>query len=120
MRSPGNAGCRREQVIDSLHYVTGVPMATEQITFDPEGTQDVKNFLNLGVGDRAWKLASLSNERDRPSLNLPKAAAVVECLEAFGWRSSRQSPTTHREMEANLVQPGVVANGHVTGWRPVA
>ncbi|MEZ6136208.1 MAG: DUF1553 domain-containing protein [Pirellulaceae bacterium] len=105
-----------EQLADSLHYVTGVPMATEQITFDPEGSQDIKNFLNLGVGDRAWKLASLSNERDRPSLNLPRAAAVVECLEAFGWRSSRQSPATHREMDANLVQPGVVANGHVTGW----
>ena len=58
----------------------------------------------------------MSIERDRPSLALPKAAAVVECLEAFGWRSSRQSPTSHRETEPNVVQPGVIANGNLTGW----
>lgn len=105
-----------EQLVDSLHAVTGVALATEEITFDPEGSQQAKNFLNLGVANRAWKLTSLSNERDRPSLNLPKAAAVVECLEAFGWRSSRQSPVTHRQTEANFVQPGVVANGNLSGW----
>jgi hypothetical protein len=105
-----------EQLVDSLHHVTGVSLETEEITFDPEGSQQSKNFLNLGVANRAWMLTSLSNERDRPSLNLPKAAAVVECLEAFGWRSSRQSPITHREMEPNFVQPGVVANGNLTGW----
>ncbi len=103
-----------EQVVDSLHSVTGVEMSTEVISFDPEASQKLANFLNLGVARRAWQLVSLSNERDRPSLALPKAASIVECLEAFGWRASRQSPQTHRPQEANLVQPGVVANGHLT------
>ena len=99
-----------EQVVDSLHYVTGLPLGTEEITFDPSTQQAVDAFLNLGVATRAWQLTSLSNERDRPSLSLPKAAIVVECLEAFGWRGSRQEPVSHRETDANMVQPGVVAN----------
>lgn len=105
-----------EQLVDSMHSVAGIPLQTEAVTFDPEASQKLENFLNLGVAHRAWQLASLSNERDRPSLSLPKAAAVVDCLQAFGWRASRQAPTTHRETEANVVQPGVVANGHVTTW----
>ncbi len=105
-----------EQIVDSLHSVTGSALETEPITFDPEASQKVEKFLNLGPARRAWQLVSLANERDRPSLSLPKAAAVVECLEAFGWRASRQSPVTHRESEANMVQPGVIANGYMTGW----
>ena len=99
-----------EQVVDSLHQVAGLPLGTEEITFDPSTQQNVDAFLNLGVATRAWQLTSLSNERDRPSLSLPKAAIVVECLEAFGWRGSRQEPVSHRETDANMVQPGVVAN----------
>lgn len=99
-----------EQVVDSLHQVVGLPFGTEEITFDPSTQQNVDAFLNLGVATRAWQLTSLSNERDRPSLSLPKAAIVVECLEAFGWRGSRQEPVSHRETDANMVQPGVVAN----------
>ncbi len=105
-----------EQVVDSMHQAAGVAMDTEPITFDPEASQKIENFLNLGEASRAWQLTSLSNERDRPSLSLPKAATIVECLEAFGWRQSRQSPLTHREYEANMVQPGVVANGALTGF----
>jgi len=114
--APWHRRLTAEQVVDSAHAVAGVPLATEAITFDPEASQAVQNFLNLGPAQRAWQLASLSNERDRPSLALPKAAAVVECMEAFGWRSSRQSPTSHRETEPNVVQPGVVANGNLAGW----
>ncbi len=99
-----------EQVVDSLHAVVGLPFGTEEITFDPSAQQNINSFLNLGVAKRAWQLTSLSNERDRPSLSLPKAAIVVECLEAFGWRGSRQEPVSHRETDANVVQPGVVAN----------
>lgn len=99
-----------EQVVDSLHQVVGLPLGTEEITFDPSTQQNVDAFLNLGIATRAWQLTSLSNERDRPSLSLPKAAIVVECLEAFGWRGSRQEPVSHRETDANMVQPGVVAN----------
>ncbi len=105
-----------EQVVDSMHSVTGVSLATEPVTMDPEASQKIQNFLNLGVAQRAWQLASLSNERDRPSLLLPKASAVVECLEAFGWRPTRQSPLTHRASEANVVQPSVLANSAVTTW----
>ncbi len=99
-----------EQVVDSLHHVAGLQLGTEEITFDPSTQQNIDAFLNLGVATRAWQLTSLSNERDRPSLSLPKAAIVVECLEAFGWRGSRQEPVSHRETDANMVQPGVVAN----------
>ena len=56
-------------------------------------------------------MTSLSNERDRPSLSLPKAAAVAECLEAFGWSGSRQEPINHRHEEPNVIQPGVLAGG---------
>ncbi len=114
--APWHRRLTAEQVVDSAHSVAGVPLTTEAITFDPEASQTVQNFLNLGPAKRAWQLTSLSNERDRPSLALPKAAAVVECMEAFGWRSSRQSPTSHREIEPNVVQPGVVANGSLAGW----
>ena len=34
---------------------------------------------------RAWQFTSLSNERDRPSLAIPKAQSVVDVL-FFGWR----------------------------------
>lgn len=99
-----------EQVVDALHGLTGLPLGTEEITFDPSAQQHMESFINLGIPRRAWQLTSLSNERDRPSLALPKAAIVVECLEAFGWRGSRQEPVSHRETDANMVQPGVIAN----------
>lgn len=105
-----------EQLVDSLHATADVPLATESLTFDGEASQQVKNFLNLGPAKRAWQLTSLSNERDRPSLSLPKATAVAECMEAFGWQGSRQSPHTERPTEANMIQPGIIANGHLTGW----
>lgn len=114
--APWHRRLTAEQLVDSAHQVAGLPLETEAITFDPEASQRLENFLNLGPARKAWQLTSLSNERDRPSLALPKAAAVVECLEAFGWRSARPAPISHRETEANMVQPGVVANGSLTGW----
>ena len=114
--APWHRRLSAEQIVDAAHSVTGVSLETEAVTFDPEASQTTQNFLNLGPATKAWQLTSLSNERDRPSLALPKAASVVECLEAFGWRSSRQAPTSHRETEPNVVQTGVVANGNLTGW----
>lgn len=102
-----------EQVVDAMHSVAGVPMSTEPITFDPEASQKKQNFLNLGRARRAWQLTSLSNERDRPSLSLPRAAAVVECLEAFGWQAARPAPVEHRQDEVNVVPPAVLANGNL-------
>ena len=54
--------------------------------------------------------ASLANERDRPSLGLPRARAITDIMEAFGWSGSRQNPRTDRESAPNVQQPGVLAN----------
>jgi hypothetical protein len=60
--------------------------------------------------------ASLANERDRPSLSLPRARAVVDILEAFGWSGSRQNPRTDREAAPNVLQPGALANSTASVW----
>ncbi len=105
-----------EQVVDSLFAVSGQPIDVEEITLDGEARRPADSFISLGAPRRAWMFASLSNERDRPSLNLPRAQLVVDVLEAFGWNGSRQSPRTDRESEANVLQPGVLANSIVSVW----
>ena len=55
--------------------------------------------------------AGLNNERDRPSLSLPRAQPIVDVLEAFGWTGTRQQPIAQRETDPNLLQPGILANG---------
>ena len=47
-----------------------------------------------GVPTRAWEFASLSNERDRPALAMPRAQSIIDVLLTFGWRDSRQDPIT--------------------------
>src|SRR6185369_10003776 len=66
--------------------------------------------------ERAWMLANLANERDRPSLNLPRARVLVDVLEAFGWSGARQNPRTDRETSPNVLQPGVLANSIASVW----
>jgi hypothetical protein len=105
-----------EQVVDSLYSAAGRQMDVEEITFDPDGRRPATTMISLGSPNRAWMFASLSNERDRPSLSLPRAQAVVDVLEAFGWTGSRQSPRTDRESAANVLQPGVLANSTVSVW----
>ena len=100
-----------EQIVDSLFVASGKKMNIEPLSFDADGKMVSSTFLNLGVPRRAWELLSLSNERDRPSLSMPRAQAVVDVLEAFGWNGARQSPLTDRETDANLLQPGTLANG---------
>ncbi len=100
-----------EQVVDSAFHSLGRRMQTEQLTMDVEGTLPASRFLNFGFPQRAWEFTTLANERDRPSLALPKAQAVVDVLQAFGWRNSRPEPVSEREEAANLIQPGVLANG---------
>jgi hypothetical protein len=100
-----------EQLVDSLHVVVGRTMDASELTFDPEARMKPTAQNNLGVPKRAWHLTSLSNERDRPALSLPRAAAVNECLEAFGWTGSRQEPINHRQTDPNVVQPGILASG---------
>ena len=61
-------------------------------------------------------LGSTSNERDRPSLALPRVQMVADVLRAFGWRASRQDPLTVRESAANVLQPAILQNGPVGLW----
>jgi hypothetical protein len=105
-----------EQVVDSLFAVSGQAMETEEITFDPDGRRPANTMISLGYPRRAWEFASLSNERDRPSLSLPRAQAICDVLEAFGWTGSRQNPRTERESDPNVLQPGVLANSMVSVW----
>ena len=85
-------------------------MDIEELTFDPDGRRASSNRLTLEKPRRAWMFASLANERDRPTLSLPRAQQVADILEAFGWTGSRQNPRTDREMSPNVLQPGVLAN----------
>lgn len=105
-----------EQIVDSLFHATGKPLETEEVNLDLDGRRAVTNSINLGKPRRAWQLASTSNERDRPSLALPRVQAVVDVLEAFGWRPSRQDALTTRDSAPNLIQPAVLANGTMGVW----
>lgn len=100
-----------EQIVDSLHAVVGAPMNVEELTFVHDGRRDVSNRLTLGRPSRSWMFASLNNERDRPSLSLPRARVAADVLEAFGWTGSRQKPITDRGTDPNVLQSGVLANG---------
>jgi len=105
-----------EQVVDSLFAASGQPMHVEELSLDLSAQRGTDTFVSLGAPRRSWMFASLSNERDRPSINLPRAQAVVDVLEAFGWTGSRQNPRTDRESAANVLQPGVLANSLVSTW----
>jgi len=61
-------------------------------------------------------LTSTSNERDRPSLSLPRIQAVADVLAAFGWRASRQDPASVRDQAANVLQPAILSNGVMGTW----
>jgi mono/diheme cytochrome c family protein len=114
--SPDARRLSAEQVVDALFAVSGRPMDVEEITLDSDVRRPADSFISLGVPRRAWMFGSLSNERDRPSLNLPRAQAVADVLEAFGWTGARQNPRTDRETDPNVLQPGVLANSIVSVW----
>jgi len=100
-----------EQVVDSLFTATGNEMDTGELTFTHDGAEPMTTRLTLGSPRRAWMFAGLNNERDRPSLSLPKAQPIADVLEAFGWTGTRQQPIAGRETDPNLLQPGILANG---------
>lgn len=100
-----------EQIVDSLHHAMGRPFDVEELTFVHDGRRELGQRQTLGIPRRAWMFGDLKNERDRPSLSLPKARAVVDVLEAFGWTGARQMPIAERETDPNVLQPGVLANG---------
>lgn len=100
-----------EQLVDSLFSTVGKPFDSEELNMDVDGRRPVKDFNNLGIPTRSWQFASLSNERDRPALSLPRAQAIVDTLTTFGWRESRQNPVSVRDDSPNVVQPATLANG---------
>ena len=105
-----------EQVVDNAWHVAGKEMDLGQLTMDIEGRLAPEKFMNFGHPKNAWEFTTMANERDRPSLAMPEIQAVVDVLLAFGWRNSRQEPTSHRIEEPNPLQPGVLANGVMGGW----
>ena len=114
--APDRRRLTAEQIVDSMYAAAGQAIDVEELTFAPDGRQAVDVMISLGRPQRAWMLASLSNERDRPSLSLPKAQAVSHVLEAFGWTGARQNPRTDRESSPNLLQSGVLASSIVSNW----
>jgi len=109
--APDRRRLTAEQVVDSLYVATGNRMDTEELTFVHDGQRPIDKRQSLGFPNRAWMLAGLNNERDRPSLSLPKARAVTDVMEAFGWSSNRQKPISVRDTAPNVLQPGIIANG---------
>ncbi|NND96850.1 MAG: DUF1553 domain-containing protein, partial [Pirellulaceae bacterium] len=105
-----------EQIVDTALHVVGQSMQTEQLTMDVEGTLPADRFLNFGFPKRSWEFTTLANERDRPSLALPRVQAIADVLKAFGWRNSRPEPKSDREQAPNLIQPGALSNGTFGVW----
>ena len=114
--APARRRLGAEQVVDSLFAAAGKPMAVGEITLDMDVGRDLKNSISLGVPRRAWEFASTSNERDRPSLALPRVQAVVDVLTTFGWRASRPDATSTRDQSPDVLQPAQLANGTVAVW----
>ena len=109
--APDRRRLTAEQIVDSLHAATGNEMNVEELTFVHDGQRPIGKRQSLGVPRRAWMFASLNNERDRPSLSLPRARVVADVLQAFGWSGSRQKPISARDVDPDVLQPGVLSNG---------
>ncbi len=109
--APARRRMTAEQVVDSLFAAVGKQFDSEEMNLDVDGRRPVKDFNNLGTPAHGWEFTSLSNERDRPALAMPKAQPIVDTLATFGWRESRQSPQTVREHAPNVLQPAALANG---------
>ncbi|MDB4561558.1 DUF1553 domain-containing protein [bacterium] len=105
-----------EQIVDNAWHAAGREMNLGHLTMDIEGRLAPDYFMNFGQPKHAWEFTTMANERDRPSLAMPKMQAVVDALLAFGWRNSRQEPVSHRMEEPNPLQPGVLANGVMGSW----
>lgn len=108
---PGRRRLTAEEIVDSLHAAAGREIDSEELTFVYDGRHALARRQTLGVPRRAWMFASLNNERDRPSLALPRAQSSVDVLKAFGWDGSRQKPIYERSTDPNILQPGILANG---------
>ena len=105
-----------EQLVDSLFSASGIPFYSEELTFDVEAVHTAKTFLNMGFPTRAWQMISLSSDRDRPSLTLPKAQSITAVMEINGWRPNRSEPVTTRKNDPGVLQPGMLGNGLMGIW----
>ncbi|MEQ1842660.1 MAG: DUF1553 domain-containing protein, partial [Verrucomicrobiales bacterium] len=105
-----------EQIVDSLFSATGKPFEVEEVSLDIDSVRALESSITLGKPERAWMLASTSNERDRPSLSLPRIQAVASIMETFGWRGARQDPISIRDSDPNVLQPAILANGIMGTW----
>jgi hypothetical protein len=114
--APAKRRLAAEQIVDSLFAAAGKPFRVEEASLDVDGVRDLNSSISLGRPRRSWMLTSTSNERDRPSLSLPRIQMVADVLEAFGWRGSRQDPVSAREHAVNVLQPAVLQNGPVGLW----
>jgi mono/diheme cytochrome c family protein len=115
--APAPRRIEAEQLIDSLFAATGKPFALEPVNLDVDSVRTIDNALDLGCATRAWMLASNSNERDRPSLMLPRLQAVAEVMEVFGWRGARPDASSGiRDNSANVLQPALLSNGTMMLW----
>jgi hypothetical protein len=115
--SPARRRMTAEQLVDSLFVAVGKRFDAEEMNMDVDGRRPVKDFNNLGRPAHAWEFASLSNERDRPALAMPKAQLIGDTLTTFGWRESRQSPQSTRDHAPNVLQPAALANGLLANGR---
>ncbi len=114
--SPAPRRLQAEQIIDSLFSATGKPFEVEEVSLDLDSGRTLNQSITLGKPKRAWMLASTSNERDRPSLSLPRIQAVASIMETFGWRGARQDPISIRDTGENVLQPAILANGTMGVW----
>jgi len=114
--SPAPRRLTAEQIVDSVFHATGTPFDLEEVSLDIDSVRAVQIALALGKPRRSWMLASMSNERDRPSLSLPRITAVTSVLKSFGWRGARQDPRSLRDTEPNILQPAIHANGVMSVW----
>ncbi len=114
--SPAPRRLYAEQIVDSLFTATGKPFRTEEVCLDIDNQRDLGNSISLGKPHRSWMLTSTSNERDRPSLALPRMQAVCDVLSAFGWRGARQDPISKRDADPNVLQPAILNNGTLGVW----
>ena len=100
-----------EQLVDSLFAASGKRLKTGLITVDADGARSREQGVNYGRPRRAWQFGSLSTDRDRVSLTLPRAEPFVELLSAFGWRTERPDPRNVRDDSPNVTQPALLENG---------
>ncbi len=114
---PARRRMSAEQVLDSMFAAAGKPFRAEELNLDADGRRPPTEFLNLGVPTRAWQFTSTSNERDRPALSLPVTQSLVDVLETFGWRPSRQDAISVRDEATTPLQPALLANGVVATGR---